>query len=942
MTVADTRHDLSASIDLAGLVTPARLAKPARLYAVVVDAEGRTGQRHFLMDLPGGAAVFGLSAPGVVFLLVDPAAPADPPTFVDEPLDASAIAAWYAALLSCPGLSHGDGEAIPFEAGERRTLAAGAVLTARTVIWLRAATPVLRYPAIAPGVAGAAAPPTVKLLVIANQISAELVGDAEVEAVETASLLARHSPEALGKLSLDLAARVAASLVETEAAERTRRQSAQDLDEVRASFALQRLRDIAAFRLSKVAAAALPGHDPLASALDVIAASEGFDLRMPQDDEPDTPLFERLRRFANATPFQVREIALGGDWWKEEGPAFLAVDAATSRPLAMVWRRGRWRAIDPDKAGETTVDKAAAASLMTQGYMIYPSLPEPLGMRELVRFAAFGVRGDIVRLVAASAAAALASLLLPVATGAILGTAIPEGRLALLSDMLLLLGTTALGAAAFQVVRTLALIRLDTHVDRRLSPAVWDRVVRLRASFFRDYSVGDLALRIMGIGSIRNILSGVAVSGAISGVFSLASLALMLVYDASLAAFAAGYAIVAASLIFLLGRQQMRLERVVFQRKGVVSGLLIEMLRGIAKLRIAAAELRAFSRWSEAFAGQRINNARSGRLAGFQTVLATSLPLLGAVGIFGIAAGGDHPIDIGTFAAFNSAFGQFTAALLAVVTALNTGIEVVPLFARIRPVFEAPLEVEASRIDPGPLGGQLAVRNLSFRYSAGGPWILQDVDFEVRPGECVAIVGASGSGKSTILRLLLGFETPTHGGVYYDDRDLEKLDLRLVRRRIGTVMENSKLVPGSLYENIAGSAPLSREQVEEAIRLAGLDADVATMPMGLKTFVGEGSGQLSGGQRQRVMIARALVHKPRLIFFDEATSALDNRTQTIVGASLAATNATRVVIAHRLSTIRDADRIVVLERGRIVEAGTYEALMANEGAFSRLARRQLL
>ncbi len=212
----------------------------------------------------------------------------------------------------------------------------------------------------------------------------------------------------------------------------------------------------------------------------------------------------------------------------------------------------------------------------------------------------------------------------------------------------------------------------------------------------------------------------------------------------------------------------------------------------------------------------------------------------------------------------------------------------------------------------------------------------------MKPGECVAIVGTSGSGKSTILRLLLGFETPTRGGVYYDDRDLETLDLRLLRRQIGTVMESSKLVPGSLYENVAGGAPLTREQVEEAIRLAGLDADVANMPMGLKTSVGEGTGLLSGGQRQRVLIARALVHKPRLIFFDEATSALDNRTQAIVSASLAGTNATRIIIAHRLSTVRNADRILVLERGRIVEAGTYESLMAGNGAFYRLARRQLL
>jgi len=257
-------------------------------------------------------------------------------------------------------------------------------------------------------------------------------------------------------------------------------------------------------------------------------------------------------------------------------------------------------------------------------------------------------------------------------------------------------------------------------------------------------------------------------------------------------------------------------------------------------------------------------------------------------------------------------------------------------------VFEAPLEVDSRRIDPGPLAGHIAVRNLSFRYSPDGPWTIDGVDFEARPGECVAIVGTSGSGKSTLLRLLLGFETPERGGVFYDDRDLETLDLRRVRGQTGTVLETAGLVPGTILENIAGSAAITRDEVVEATRLAGLEADIAGMPLGLDTLIAEGGGQLSGGQRQRVMIARALVGRPRLIFFDQATSALDNRTQAIVGRSLAAMNATRIIIAHRLSTIRDADRIVVLESGRVVETGTYEELVGHEGAFRRLVQRQLL
>ena len=579
---------------------------------------------------------------------------------------------------------------------------------------------------------------------------------------------------------------------------------------------------------------------------------------------------------------------------------------------------------------------------MPRGYMIYPSLPEHVTTGQVWRFAVFGARGDVARLLVAAAAATLAALLIPVATSSVLGFAIPEGRTSLLADMMILLVAAAIGSAGFQVTRAVALIRLGTHIDLRLQAAVWDRVMRLRTSFFRRYNVGDLALRILGIDAIRRLLAGQALNGMIGGVFSLASLGIMLIYDAWLALFAVGYAVVAAGFLFMLGRQQMRLERTVYERRGIVTGLLMEILGGIAKLRVAAAELRAFARWSNAFADQRANDARSGRLGAWQTVASTSLPILGTVCVLAIAAGGGEPIDVAAFAAFNSAFGQFTAALLGLTASLNVSIEAVPLFARIRPVFDAALEVGESRVDPGPLGGHVAVRNLSFRYSAEGPWTLDNVDFEARPGESIAIVGASGSGKSTLLRLLLGFETAARGGVYYDGKDLATLDLRLLRRQIGTVLETAGLVPGSLFENIAGSAPLTRDQVTESIALAGLDADIAAMPMGLETFVMEGGSQLSGGQRQRVMIARALVNRPRLIFLDQATSALDNRTQAIVGASLAAMNATRIVIAHRLSTIRDADRILVLDSGRIVESGAYDELIGSDGAFRRLVQRQLL
>ena len=561
------------------------------------------------------------------------------------------------------------------------------------------------------------------------------------------------------------AALIAAALSAGDAAERQRQHDALLLDETRASHALQQLRDIASFRRPTAEASLHAGRDALADALAIIAEREGFELRAPSDDDRDASLFERLERFANATGFRFREIALDGDWLREEGPAFLAVEAASTRTLAVVWRHRGWRTVDPVSRAETPIDARMAATLLPRGYMIYAALPERVTMNVLRRFAIVGAGGDLARLLIAAAAATLAGLLTPVATGAILGIAVPDGRLSLLQDMLVLLVAAAVGSLGFQIARGWALIRFSTTVNRRLQAALWDRVMRLRTSFFRQYSVGDLAQRIVGIDEIRRLVSGLTVNSTIAGVFALAGLGVMALYDLRLTAFAFGYAVVVAVLLFVLGRAQMRLERIVYKRRGAVTGLMVEMLGGIAKLRIAAAELRAFSRWSHLFGQQRINSARAGRLAAFQTIAATCLPTLGTIGVFAIAAGGEQPLDVASFAAFSSAFSQFTAAILSLAIALSSAVEALPLFARLRPVLEAKLEVEASRSDPGRLGGLVAVRSLSFRYADNGPWILEDVDFEVRPGENLAIVGESGSGKSTLLRLLLGFETPTHGGV---------------------------------------------------------------------------------------------------------------------------------------------------------------------------------
>jgi ABC-type bacteriocin/lantibiotic exporter with double-glycine peptidase domain len=241
------------------------------------------------------------------------------------------------------------------------------------------------------------------------------------------------------------------------------------------------------------------------------------------------------------------------------------------------------------------------------------------------------------------------------------------------------------------------------------------------------------------------------------------------------------------------------------------------------------------------------------------------------------------------------------------------------------------------------LNGGIEMDHISFRYDEGRPLVIDDMSLKIRPGEYVAIVGKTGCGKSTLMRLLLGFEKPEKGSVRFDGKDINSLDLPSLRKKIGTVMQDAGLFQGDIYSNIVITAPeLTLNDAWDAAEKAGIADDIREMPMGMNTIIAEGQGGISGGQRQRLMIARAIAPKPKILMFDEATSALDNKTQKQVSDALDAMGCTRLVIAHRLSTIKHCDRILVLDGGHIIEDGTYDELIAKNGYFAELVERQRL
>jgi NHLM bacteriocin system ABC transporter ATP-binding protein len=682
--------------------------------------------------------------------------------------------------------------------------------------------------------------------------------------------------------------------------------------------------------------------DPLLAACQIVGRSIGVELRRPENS--DGMSRDPLDEISRASRVRMRRVALKGDWWRKDSGPLLGFRDADERPVALLQKgTAAYTLVDPVDGTRQPVTSETAPGLAAFGYTFYPPFPDrPLGAWDLLTYSLRGLRGDLLRVLLLGAAGGILGALVPIVTKQIVDVAIPQAEGNLAVSLALGLVVAAVSAMLFEVARQFAVLRIETKLDAGVQAAVWDRLLSLPTPFFREYAAGDLAVRAMGINTIRLMVTGATLSSLLSGVFSLFSFAVIYYYSVQLGLLATLMGAIIIGVTLAGGYFQLRYQRRETELLGKVSGLVLQMLTGIAKLRVAGAELRAFSVWAERYSAQKSNAVKAQSAANAVNVFNSASGVLTSLVIFAAVAyfiGGS--ISTGEFVAFNTAFAQFLFASAGMTTAFTTILQAAPFYERAKPILRTLPEVDTEKPDPGVLRGRVEINHVSFRYDPDGPLVLDDVSLRAEPGKFVAIVGPSGAGKSSLFRQLLGFEEPEAGSVYYDDHDLSKLNVQAVRRQMGVVLQNGRLMSGTIFQNIAGVSQLTMDQAWEAARMAGLDKDIEMMPMGMFTFLGEGSSAISGGQRQRLMIARAIASKPRILLFDEATSALDNRTQAIVSSSLENLKATRIVIAHRLSTIINADRIYVLKAGRIVQSGTYAELMEREGPFRDLAARQI-
>ncbi|WP_458775996.1 NHLP bacteriocin export ABC transporter permease/ATPase subunit [Desulforhopalus sp. 52FAK] len=669
------------------------------------------------------------------------------------------------------------------------------------------------------------------------------------------------------------------------------------------------------------------------------------------DSGQKTTNIDRVRLIAENSNYRVRKVTLSSDhWWTENNVPMVAFLEDGGAPVALIpTDRQSCVAIEPETGTSVTVTKKYAQLLHLQAWTFYKPLPaRPLSAMDLIKFCLYGGKADIFYMLTWGLVIALLALVTPVATNKVFDSAIPNADKGLLLQMLIILLACGLTSWAISYVQSVSIVRFLTRADYQTQAAVWDRLLSLPVSFFSKFNAGDLANRAMSISKIKETLSVTVITGMISGLFSFCSVLVMFYYSWQLTLVVlfvvSSFSIVTLLVAVMIYRHQV----VLAQKEGELSGLTLQFFTGIAKLRMTCSEKEAFLQWVTLFQQKKNAYRKSGIWQMSMQALGKNLKLFNMIAIFWVffmflqGNSSSSNLSTGSFMAFYSAYGSFQAAVMALLQGIFTTLHCIPQFKRIQPILLTEPEISEDKPVAETLEGNIKIHNVSYRYTPEGPLVLHNISMHIESGQFIALVGNSGSGKSTMLRLLLGFDFPAEGSIFYDTNDLTKVDLRGLRRQLGVVLQNGKILQGTIFENIVGgSALLSHDDAWDAARLAGCYDDIKAMPMGMHTVVTAGGGTLSGGQRQRIMIARAIVHKPKIIFFDEATSALDNKTQKIVSESLEQLDATRIIIAHRLSTIENADKILFLENGHIAEEGNYAQLMELKGYFYKLAKRQI-
>jgi ATP-binding cassette subfamily C protein len=689
---------------------------------------------------------------------------------------------------------------------------------------------------------------------------------------------------------------------------------------------------------------------PLLTAAGAVGRVLGINIRPPVNPQVYQRFVEPLEAIARASRIRIRRVRLTDKWWHKDGGPLVAYTEQDTPVALLPLSPDSYQLLDPVEQTRVPVTRRIAATITPIAYTLYRSLPNhALTAWDLFLFALKGRASDLGVIIGTGIGVTFLGMLTAYCTGMIVDNAIPDSNKILLLQIGFGLLIASIGTGLFLLAQGFATLRIETAGDDATQAAVWDRLLNLPLSFFREYTIGDLQSRVSSISNIRRQLGGRTLINLISSLFALFYLGQLFYYNSKLALVAVAVTVVILCVTTVSSLILLRKVPRLLELQGNILGQTVQLINGISKLHIAGAQERAFASWIQNYNRQIKLELSTQQIEDTVAIFNTVMPNITSGLIFWFTAGlmqpaqgsGEIALSLGTYLAFNAALSNFLKGTTDLSNTVTEVLPIIPQWKRTQPILATIPEVDAAKSDPGQIKGKIAIAHVNFSYRQDGQLTLDDVNISAQPGEFIAIVGPSGSGKSTLLRLLLGFETPSAGKIYYDNQDLAGLDVDAVRRQLGVVLQNGQLISTSIFENIACGTQITLDEAWDAARQAGLADDITAMPMQMFTVISEGGNNISAGQRQRLLIARALALKPKILLFDEATSALDNKTQAIVSQNLEKLQVTRIAIAHRLSTIRNAHRIYVLQSGRIVQQGSFDELVAVEGLFTQLMARQM-
>ena len=653
---------------------------------------------------------------------------------------------------------------------------------------------------------------------------------------------------------------------------------------------------------------------------------------------------EQLEYLLRPYGIMRRIVHLEKGWYRDACGAMLATKKDSGEVVALLpTGLAGYSYLDRESGKRIRISRKNEGLFELEGIAFYKPFPlKKIGIPALMKYVLGALSlADLVFFGIATLAATLVGMLLPKINQIIFSDVIENESMQLFFAITVFLVCVSVSTLLIGVLKSLLMARINTKLSLAVEAATMMRVLSLPPSFFKSYSAGELSGRAQYIGSLCNMLISTLLSTGLTSVFSLVYITQIFTYAPALVVPALVIIIVTILFSLVTSFVQMHISKSRMMLSTKESGMQYAMISGVQKIKLSGAEKRAFARWANLYAKGAAYTYDPPMFIKINGVINMAISLIGTLVMYWAAV--ESGVGVADYYAFNTAYGMVSGAFMSLAGIALTVAQIKPIIDMARPIMDAVPEISEDKQVVTNLSGGIELHNVSFRYTETQTNVLDDFSLKIKAGQYVAIVGKTGCGKSTLMRLMLGFETPQRGAVHFDGRDIATLDLKSLRRNIGTVMQDSKLFSGDIYSNIVISAPwLTMDEAWEAAEMAGIAEDIRRMPMGMHTMISEGSGGISGGQRQRLAIARAIAPKPKILMFDEATSALDNLTQKQVSDSLEKLKCTRIVIAHRLSTIRTCDRIIVLDQGKIIEDGTYEELIAKKGFFAELVERQRL